>query len=277
MSPSMTRTTPESPGPRRSNEQIVPGPRAGAISLAVPAPTERPLGKQLEWRPVAAPTGAPLRGSHVLLRGVDAAEDARPLYAATHPPEGDLGIWTYLMDGPYAGPDEMRAMLAAAAAAEERIAFTLVRLADGRPLGLASYLRVTPEYGVLEIGNIVFGSSLQRTTAATEAIYLLARHAFDDLGYRRLEWKCNALNAASRAAAERFGFTFEGIFRNHQVVKGRNRDTAWLSITGEEWPAIRAGFDEWLSPANFDPDGNQLKPLGELIARARGESAGGRA
>ena len=140
---------------------------------------------------------------------------------------------------------------------------------DERPLGLTSYLRITPEFGVIEIGHIWFGAPLQRTTAATEAIYLLARHAFDDLGYRRLEWKCNALNAASRRAAERFGFTFEGVFRKHQVVKGRNRDTAWYAITDEDWPAIRAGFQSWLAPANFDGEGRQRHRLGELTAAAR--------
>lgn len=238
------------------------------------APIERPLGEQLDWHPVPAPAGAPMRGSHVLLRPIDMAGDADSLYAATHPPEGDPAIWAYLMDGPYAGPEEMGAMLADAAASDERVFFALVRLTDGRPLGFASYLQIRPEFGVVEIGNIVFGSALQRTTAATEAIYLLARHAFDDLGYRRLEWKCNALNAPSRRAAERFGFTFEGVFRNHQVVKGRNRDTAWLSITDREWPAIRAGFDAWLSPANFDAAGQQLRALGELIADARRQPPG---
>ncbi|HLB22084.1 MAG TPA: GNAT family protein [Solirubrobacteraceae bacterium] len=111
---------------------------------------------------------------------------------------------------------------------------------------------------------------MQRTTAATEAIHLLARHAFDDLGYRRLEWKCNALNAASRRSAERFGFAFEGVFRKHQVVKGRNRDTAWYAMTDDEWPAVRAGFQSWLSAENFDAAGRQHRPLGELIAQARG-------
>jgi RimJ/RimL family protein N-acetyltransferase len=133
-----------------------------------------------------------------------------------------------------------------------------------------SYLRITPEFGVIEIGHIWFAPGLQRTTAASEAIYLLARHAFDDLGYRRVEWKCDALNAASRRAAERFGFTFEGVFRKHQIVKGRNRDTAWYAITNDQWPAIRAGFQSWLSPENFDRDGRQIRPLGELTARGRG-------
>ena len=150
--------------------------------------------------------------------------------------------------------------------------FTLVRRLDERPLGLASYLRITPEFGVIEIGHIWFSVPLQRSTAATEVIYLLARHAFDDLGYRRLEWKCNALNAASRRAAERFGFTFEGVFRKHQLVKGRNRDTAWYAITDDQWPTIRPGFEAWLARENMDGDGRQRQPLGELIGKARSQS-----
>jgi len=130
--------------------------------------------------------------------------------------------------------------------------------------GIASYLRIDTEHGSIETGHIWFGTQLQRTAAATEAIYLLARHAFDDLGYRRFEWKCNALNAKSRRAAERFGFTFEGVFRNHMVVKGRNRDTAWYAITREDWPAIRAGFEAWLAPANHDEHGRQRQALEAL-------------
>ena len=154
-------------------------------------------------------------------------------------------------------------------ALEDPLFFTLVRLSDERPAGLASYLRITPEFGVIEIGNIWFGKPLQRTTAATEAIYLLARHVFDHLGYRRLEWKCNALNAASRRAAERFGFTFEGIFRKHMVIKGRNRETAWYAITDDEWPAIRHGFEVWLAPENQDSDDRQKRSLGDLIGEAQ--------
>jgi RimJ/RimL family protein N-acetyltransferase len=134
---------------------------------------------------------------------------------------------------------------------------------------MVSYLRITPEFGVIEIGHIWFGAPLQRTTAATETIYLLARHAFDDLGYRRLEWKCNSLNVRSRRAAERFGFSFEGVFRQHQVVKGHNRDTAWYAMTDGDWPAVRAGFESWLLAANFDSEGRQLRSLGESIAQAR--------
>jgi RimJ/RimL family protein N-acetyltransferase len=160
-------------------------------------------------------------------------------------------------------------MLAAVAGSRDPLVFTVVVLPEERPLGMVSYLRITPEFGVIEIGHIWFGVPLQRTTAATEAIYLLARHAFDDLGYRRLEWKCNSLNARSRRAAERFGFTFEGVFRQHQVVKGHNRDTAWYAMTDGDWPAVRAGFERWLSAANFDAEGRQLRSLAESIAQAR--------
>ena len=127
--------------------------------------------------------------------------------------------------------------------------------------GVVSYLRIEPEHACIEIGHIWFGAPLQRTPGATETIYLLARHAFDDLGNRRLEWKCDAANARSRRAAERFGFTFEGVFRQHMIVKGRNRDTAWFSLLDSEWPAVRAAFEAWLAPENFDAGGRQRSPL----------------
>jgi RimJ/RimL family protein N-acetyltransferase len=232
-------------------------------------PKDLPLGARIDWTPVEPPRRETLEGSHVRLRPVDAAADAEPLYAVSHLPDGDPGVWTYLPDGPYDSPEDLRRTLAWAQAADGFVYFTLVRRSDGRPLGIASYLRIEPAAGTIEIGHIWFGPGLRRTTAATEAIYLLARHAFDDLGYRRLEWKCNALNVASRRAAERFGFTFEGVFRQHQVVKGRNRDTAWYAITDGEWPSIRAAFEAWLDPGNFAPDGTQRRPLGELMPGRR--------
>src|SRR4029077_6468605 len=186
------------------------------------------------------------------------------LYAVSHPPDGDPAIWTYLPDGPYESAEQLRQMLTWAVGAEGNVYFTVERLSDRRALGLASYLRIEPAFGTIEIGHIWFAPELQRTTAATEAIYLLARHAFNDRGYRRLEWKCNALNAASRRAAERFGFSFEGVFRKDQIVKGRNRDTAWYAITDEEWPGSEAGSDEWLGPDNFQADGIQRHSLAEL-------------
>jgi RimJ/RimL family protein N-acetyltransferase len=230
-------------------------------------PKALPVGPEVSRTPAQPPGRDPLNGDHVLLRPLLAA-DAEDLYAGTHPPHGDPSVWTYMPDGPYAGVDELRRALIATEASEDPLYFAVVR--DGRVLGRASYMRITPGFGVIEIGSIVFTLAVQRTTAATEAIYLLARHAFDDLGYRRLEWKCNALNAASRRAADRFGFTFEGIFRNHQIVKGRNRDTAWYAIIDADWPVIRSGFEAWLSPDNFDGHGKQRTGLTDTIAAARG-------
>ncbi len=227
-----------------------------------------PLGDELDWQPAQRPAHTELLGAHVLLRPV-LRSDAGPLFAVSHPPDGDPKIWTYMGDGPYLNTEDLRDALGVSAASEDPLYFTVVPVSDGQPAGIASYMRITPEFGVIEIGNIWFGPPLQRTTAATEAIYLLARHVFDDLGYRRLEWKCNALNAASRRAAERFGFTFEGEFRKHMIVKGRSRDTAWYSITDEQWPAIRTGHEAWLAEENFDGAGRQRRSLRELIDDAR--------
>jgi len=234
-----------------------------------PIATERQIGASLDWRPAKRPERTVLRGGRVLLRPLDADSDAGPLYAESHPPLGDPGLWTYLPNGPYRDPGELRDALRIAAASEDPLFFALVPLPSGEPAGVASYLRITPDHGVIEIGHIWFGASLRRTAAATEAVYLLAANAFDGLGYRRLEWKCDALNRASRRAAQRFGFRFEGVFRNHMVVKGRNRDTAWFAITDDEWPAVRAGFEAWLDGGNLDAAGQQMRGLGELIAGAR--------
>jgi RimJ/RimL family protein N-acetyltransferase len=236
-------------------------------------PAELALGQEVDWKPVARPDRAPLRGAHVLLRPLDAAADAEPLYRVSHRPAGDPGVWTYLPDGPYESPDDLRRALALAEASEDPLFFAVVPLPGEVPLGVLSYLRIEPGHGVIEIGHIWFGPPLQRTTAATEAVHLLAARAFDELGYRRLEWKCNALNTASRRAAERFGFTFEGVFRKHQVVKGRNRDTAWYAMTDEEWPAVGSAFQAWLAPTNFTESGAQRRSLRELMPRAGASAA----
>src|SRR6201996_5735239 len=232
---------------------------------AAPTP-DRPLGDPVDWAAVDAPSGEPLRGAHVLLRPLEPATDAPPLFAAV---DGDPTIWTYLPDGPYETSAALEQTLAWEKDAEGWVYYAVEPLAVGHALGQVSYLRIEPAMGTIEIGHIWFASALKRTTAATEAIYLLARHAFDDLGYRRLEWKCNALNAASRSAADRFGFAFEGVFRHHMIVKGRNRDTAWYAIVDADWPSIREGFEAWLAPGNFTPDLTQHRSLGELFAPAR--------
>jgi RimJ/RimL family protein N-acetyltransferase len=232
--------------------------------------TERQVGPELDWHPARRPERTILTGRHIRLRPLDASRDAEPLFAESHPPAADPRLWDYLPDGPYPDASTYREHLAGDERSDDPLFYTLVRLPDERPAGVASYLRIIPEHGVIEIGHIWFGASLRQTSAATEAIYLLSAYAFDELGYRRLEWKCNALNQASRRAAERFGFRFEGVFRQHMVVKGRNRDTAWYAITDEEWPAIRSAFNAWLRPENFDESGRQRRRLAELIAEARG-------
>jgi RimJ/RimL family protein N-acetyltransferase len=158
--------------------------------------------------------------------------------------------------------------LAAAAESAVDLTFTLVPAEGeyaGVPAGVASYLRIEPGTGQIEVGSILLARALQRTRAATEAISLLMRHAFDDLGYRRFEWKCDSLNEPSRRAAARLGFVHEGRFRNHMITKGRNRDTDWYSVTDAEWPAVKAAHERWLDPANFDADGRQLTALSDLV------------
>ncbi len=208
-----------------------------------------------------------LSGHHVTLRPIQPEQDAPALYEASHAPTGDPTIWTYLYDGPYPDLPSFRQSLEDQEQRRDYVFLTVADATTDKPLGIVSYLAIVPEHGTIEIGNIWFSPELQRTPAATETIFLLAKHAFDDMGYRRLEWKCNALNQPSRSAAKRFGFQFEGIFLNHRVVKGRNRDTAWFAITDQRWPAIRQAFETWLSPDNFDADGRQRTRLSELTAR----------
>lgn len=205
-----------------------------------------------------------LRGKRVRLEPV-AERHAGELFAAGHD-GGDPALWRYLPYGPFADPEEMRLWVAACAESADPQFFAIVDEATGRAAGMASYLRFAPDHRVVEIGHIWFGAALQRTPAATEAIYLLARHAFGELGVRRLEWKCDAGNERSRRAAERLGFTFEGVFRQHMLVKDRNRDTAWYSLLDGEWPAARAAFEAWLEEANFDGEGRQRRGLAELRA-----------
>jgi alpha-beta hydrolase superfamily lysophospholipase/RimJ/RimL family protein N-acetyltransferase len=231
---------------------------------------ERVLGDLTAWveaqlapTPRATPAREPIAGRLVRLEPLDADRHGGDLFAAADT-AGDPELWTYLPYGPFADQAEIHAHLSAQAASADPLFFAVVDAASGRAGGVVSYLRIEPAHRVIEIGHIWFGAALQRTPQATEAIYLLARHAFDDLGLRRLEWKCNAANARSRRAAERFGFTFEGVFRQHMIVKGRNRDTAWFAILDGEWPAIRSAFEAWLDPANFGPDGRQHRSLAEL-------------
>ena len=202
-----------------------------------------------------------LTGRTVRLEPLSADRHAATLFAAAQGDGADPLVWRYMWDGPYADAEEYAAWARVAAAGRDPQFFAVVVDELGGPAGVASYLRIEPAHACIEIGHIWFGGRMQRTTAATETIFLLLRHAFDDLGYRRVEWKCNAENARSRAAADRFGFTFEGVFRQHMIVKGANRDTAWYALLDGEWPAVRAGFEAWLDPANFDANGRQRHRL----------------
>jgi hypothetical protein len=210
--------------------------------------TETVVERPLSVEPVVPlPTGLlpgrqPLEGTSARLEPIDPARHAAELYAASH------GV---------AGGDDC-------AAAHDPLFFAIRDGGGGRACGMASYLNIVPKNGSIEIGHIWLAPVLQRTRAATEALFLLMRYAMDDLAYRRLEWKCNALNEASRRAARRLGFRFEGIFHQHMVVKGRNRDTAWYSIVDGEWPAVRATIESWLAAGNFDASGRQRRALSDL-------------
>ena len=173
-------------------------------------------------------------------------------------------VWEWLPDGPFATESAFTTEIEAKQRATDRIFYAIISAEIGAAAGYASYMRMDPANGVIEVGNILLAPRLQRTTAATEAMYLMARHVFEDLGYRRYEWKCNAKNEPSRRAALRLGFTFEGVFRQHMVVKGQNRDTAWFSMLECEWPARKRAFEAWLDPANFDSDGRQRESLAQL-------------
>jgi RimJ/RimL family protein N-acetyltransferase len=176
---------------------------------------------------------------------------------------GDDTLWDYMPYGPFSSASAYHRWARQREEGEDPRFFVLRDLATGRPGGIASYLRITPEAGSIEVGHICIAPALQRSIAATEAMYLMMAWAFR-AGYRRYEWKCNALNLASRQAAQRLGFSYEGVFRNHMVVKGRNRDTAWFAMTDSDWPALEEAYGVWLDPRNFGPDGRQRERLSDL-------------
>lgn len=217
----------------------------------------------VNWKPAELPQPVTLRGQYVTLEPLGAVRHAADLWLAIRSHDD---AWRWLGDGPYADEASLNGALAAKESGAGALFFALRPKDTGKAAGYASYMRIEPAHGVIEVGNILFAPSLQRTRAATEAMYLMARHVFEDLGYRRYEWKCNAQNEPSRRAALRFGFNFEGIFRQHMVVKGRSRDTAWFSMLDYEWPARKRAFEAWLDPANFDGEGHQRRRLAELVA-----------
>jgi RimJ/RimL family protein N-acetyltransferase len=218
----------------------------------------QPVGEDVDWTPGVRLEPVTLTGRTCRLEPLADAH-LEGLYDALcvhSPPE----VWTYLPGGPFADREGFRAYVDRLRGLPSAIPFAIL-LADGTPAGIAAYLRIDHANGLAEVGYITYASALQRTTAATEAMYLMAAHAFDVVGVRRYEWKCDSLNQPSLRAAARLGFTYEGVFRQAAVVKGRNRDTAWFAITETEWPAVRARFERWLDPGNFDELGHQRTPL----------------
>jgi RimJ/RimL family protein N-acetyltransferase len=219
-----------------------------------------PIGPVIDPVSAKRPERVVLHGRLVNLAPVDPLSHGESLFKLTCG-TGKEHLWTYLLRGPFADRKEFDAYLQQLAALEDPMCFAIVERGSARAVGWASYMRIEPAHRVIEVGNVMFSPVLRRTAGATEAIYLMARNAFEVLGYRRLEWKCNALNAASRRAALRFGFSFEGIFRQHMVVKGHSRDTAWFSIIDAEWPMRKEAFETWLQPSNFDGEGRQKVSL----------------
>jgi RimJ/RimL family protein N-acetyltransferase len=197
------------------------------------------------------------------LEPLAAARHAEALHVA-HAMDQEGRNWTYLPYGPFISAGEYRAWVESLQAGDDPVFYAIVELASERPVGVASYLRIDPAMGTIEVGHLSYAPALQRTAAATEAMYLMLRRAFDELGYRRYEWKCDSHNAPSCRAAERLGFRYEGTFRQAVVMKGRNRDNAWFSITDSEWPALRSALELWLEPSNFDDTGAQRRRLEEL-------------
>jgi RimJ/RimL family protein N-acetyltransferase/ribosomal protein S18 acetylase RimI-like enzyme len=213
--------------------------------------------------PARPPERVTREGRYALIEPVDAARHGAAIWAGGLE---DPAVWTYMGYGPFDGEAAFVAWLKTREALADPLSFAVVDKASGRALGVATLMEIRPEHGVIEVGHIVFSPALQRTRAATEAIFLLGRYVFDELGNRRFEWKCNNANAPSKRAALRLGFRFEGVFRNHMIVKGRNRDTAWFAMTDDDWPAVSRAFEHWLAPENFDADGRQRSSLAAWTA-----------
>lgn len=228
----------------------------------------QPIGAALpDWTPRARPPATAMQGRYCRVEPLDPARHAADLFQA-YSNEPDGSDWTYLTSGPYASlQDYMEQFAIKAATSADPMHHVIIDAATGKALGTAALMRIEPAHGVIEIGHVAYSRALKRTRIATEAQYLFMKRVFEELGYRRYEWKCDSLNAPSRKAAPRYGFTFEGVFRQAIVYRGRTRDTAWFSIIDSEWPALRQGYEAWLAPENFAPDGKQRRTLAACIGR----------
>ncbi|MGD9934099.1 MAG: GNAT family N-acetyltransferase [Dehalococcoidia bacterium] len=219
----------------------------------------QPIGPPVEdWAAPPHPPATVLEGRYCRLEPLDLERHTGQLFAAYSADDGRM--WTYLPYGPFTNLEDFEAHVERFAGRDDPQFYAIVDRASNHAVGVASYLRIDPAMGVIEVGHLAYSPALQRTATATEAMFLMMKNSFD-LGYRRYEWKCDSFNLPSRAAAERLGFQYEGTFRQAVVTKGRNRDTAWFSILDSEWPALRDSFERWLAPANFDPTGQQRTAL----------------
>lgn len=224
---------------------------------------DQPIGPSLlGWTPPNPPPREPMEGRFCQLEPLEPSVHAEPLYAANCS-DIDGRNWTYLPYGPFESLKAYKTWMDSVCESSDPLFFAIRRKSDDQLVGLASYLRILPESGSIEVGHIHFSEQLKKSPVATEAMFLMMKTAFE-LGYRRYEWKCDALNGPSRAAAQRLGFSFEGIFRQATVYKGRSRDTAWYAVIDSEWPALQQAFSQWLDPSNFDENGQQLSRLSEL-------------
>ncbi len=221
-----------------------------------------------DWTPRLRPDRVVLEGSHVRLEPLSASAHGDGLFEASTVPDADTRF-RWLPEYPPGRRADFQPWLEKAEASADPLYFTVIDRASGRIAGRQTLMRIDPANGVVEIGNIYWGPLVSRRPSATEAQFLFMKYVFDDLGYRRYEWKCNNANEPSKRAAERFGFTFEGVFRQHMIVKGENRDTAWYSVLDREWPALKRAYARWLDPANFGPDGEQRMRLEDV--RAQGD------
>jgi RimJ/RimL family protein N-acetyltransferase len=229
----------------------------------------QPIGDEVpEWRAADKPPREPMSGRFCRLEPLDRDVHVEDLYEAFSE-DGEGRLWTYMSSGPFESIDQFTAWMDAACATEDPLFHGIIDLATGKAVGVCAYLRIQQDVGVIEVGSITYSPRLQRTPMATEAMFLMMARVFDELGYRRYEWKCDSLNAASRDAAVRLGFSYDGLFEQAIVYKGRNRDTAWYSILDRDWPALKRAYADWLDPHNFDERGKQKRKLQDFIAGTR--------
>ena len=228
----------------------------------------QPIGFPItQWKIPPYPQGVVLRGDYCRLERLDPERHGADLHTANSSDTKNK-IWTYLAYGPFQTPEDYKRWINDTCLGDDPLFYAIVDSTSGRAIGVASYLRIKPADGVIEVGHLNYSPPLQKTIMATEAMFLMMRHVFDDLKYRRYEWKCDALNAASRSAALRLGFTFEGVFRQATMYKQRNRDTAWFSVIDSEWASLKAAYHTWLAPANFE-NGRQIQSLSHLIEKSK--------